>query len=100
MSVFRKAAVYLGLVDDEDDEVYEYEDVADDGAPDRAVARPRSSGDGGAGVVRPIREPQLAHPEQPSQKRVANPLLYCPASTVTFLTPSTTTTLSMSGSPS
>ena len=61
MSVFRKAAVYLGLVDDEDDEVYEYEDaVPDDGVSDRPLARPRATNDAAAGVVRPIREPQGA----------------------------------------
>jgi cell division inhibitor SepF len=72
MSVFRKAAVYLGLVDDEDDEVYEYEDVGpDDGVAERPVARPRNSGESAAGVVRPIREPQLAHPDTPAPLRVA-----------------------------
>ena len=71
MSVFRKAAVYLGLVDDEDDEVYEYEDAGDDGASERPVARTRSAGDPGASVVRPIREPQLAHPDQAPSLRVA-----------------------------
>lgn len=30
MSVFRKAAVYLGLQDDDEDEIYEYEDSYDD----------------------------------------------------------------------
>jgi cell division inhibitor SepF len=74
MSVFRKAAVYLGLVDDEDDEVYEYEDAAadgnDGGGSDRPLARPaaRSAGDAGAGVVRQIREPQA---EPTGQLRVA-----------------------------
>lgn len=45
MSVFRKAAEYLGLVDDEDDEVYEYEsydDYGDDAPAPRAAAQPRS----------------------------------------------------------
>src|SRR4051794_4877737 len=72
MSVFRKAAVYLGLVDDEDDEVYEYEDaIADDGAGERPAARPRNGGEAGPGVVRPIREPQLAHPHPSPPLRVA-----------------------------
>jgi cell division inhibitor SepF len=71
MSVFRKAAVYLGLVDDEDDEVYEYEDAGpDDGANERPLARPRATNDAPPGVVRPIREPQAAHSD-PAPLRVA-----------------------------
>ncbi|HEY3834383.1 MAG TPA: cell division protein SepF [Acidimicrobiia bacterium] len=71
MSVFRKAAVYLGLVDDEDDEVYEYEDAApDDGGNERPLARPRATNDAAAGVVRPIREPQNSHSD-PAPLRVA-----------------------------
>src|SRR4051794_10919071 len=71
MSVFRKAAVYLGLVDDEDDEVYEYEDAGpDDGAPERPLARSRAATESAPGVVRQIREPQAVHPE-PAGLRVA-----------------------------
>ncbi len=60
MSVFRKAAVYLGLVDDDEDEAYELED---DGyeqieRPVRAPARPAAS----EPPVRTVREPQLQDP--------------------------------------
>ncbi len=70
MSVFRKAAVYLGLVDDEDDEVYEYEDAAPDEAAERPLARPRAAGESAPGVVRQIREPQAVHAD-PAPLRVA-----------------------------
>ncbi len=77
MSVFRKAAEYLGLVDDEDEEVYEYEGYDEYGeepvaakhptratmSGPRAEAQPAPAGGGGGAVtlVRPIR------PEPPTE---------------------------------
>jgi cell division inhibitor SepF len=73
MSVFRKAAEYLGLVDDEDEEVYEYEGYDEYGeepvapkhptrAATRTEAQPAPTAGGGAvTLVRPIR------PEPPTE---------------------------------
>jgi cell division inhibitor SepF len=60
MSVFRKAMVYLGLVDDEryDDE-YEYgygdDELLDDDAPVSRPVRPSQPAEGGAGAVTVVR---------------------------------------------
>ncbi len=78
MSVFRKAAVYLGLVDDEDDEVYEYEDAGTEARElpsERAVSprpSPRAMPDNGAPtIVRSIRDPQHGSADQVAPIRVA-----------------------------
>jgi cell division inhibitor SepF len=75
MSVFRKAAEYLGLVDDEEDEVYEYEsydEYGEEPAPAKPAARapraepqPVPQQSGAVTLVRPIR------PETPSVETVA-----------------------------
>ncbi len=75
MSVFRKAAEYLGLVDDEEDEVYEYEsydEYGDEPAAAKPAPRaprnepqPAAQGSGAVTLVRPIR------PETPVTDMVA-----------------------------
>lgn len=58
MSVFRKAAVYLGLQDDETEDIYEYEDdsYVDERAPARAPARAAAEP---TAPVRSVREPAV-----------------------------------------
>jgi cell division inhibitor SepF len=91
MSVFRKAAEYLGLVDDEEDEVYEYESYDDygDEAPAPRAAAPRTraaapatdtaahtgvapggAASGAVTLVRPIR-PDTPSADAPARSSVA-----------------------------
>ena len=60
MSVFRKAAVYLGLQDDEDEGMYEYEEdgYGDERAPARVPSR--ASDAHATAPLRTIREPAVA----------------------------------------